>query len=207
MRHQASISVPSTEKCSLGNSRFTRCNAWIDDRKRPAISPSSNRSRFFEERARSSFSGATKGRPIRESTASSPGRCQRAPRSPPAGSSAADGPPAPAATDRRRRTAPPAERHFLASHRPYHFGCEESSRAAGAKTFFSSLLKPLDLTAVGVDLAAQVYRRLWPTVEQAPGREQFLHLPGCLTAVQERHAPLYALCLSRKAGVDGGTIL
>jgi len=44
----ASISVPSTEKCSLDNSRFTFGCASTADKNFAAISPSSSRSRFFE---------------------------------------------------------------------------------------------------------------------------------------------------------------
>jgi hypothetical protein len=44
----ASTSVPSTEKWSLDNSVLTRGPARIADRNFPAISPSSSRSRFFE---------------------------------------------------------------------------------------------------------------------------------------------------------------
>src|SRR5262249_20285933 len=46
---QASISVPSTEKCSLESSRFTRGRARTALRNFAAISPSSSRSRFFEK--------------------------------------------------------------------------------------------------------------------------------------------------------------
>jgi len=45
---QAPISVPSTEKCSLDNSRFTSGKATSSARKRCATSPASSRSRFFE---------------------------------------------------------------------------------------------------------------------------------------------------------------
>jgi hypothetical protein len=45
----ASISVPSTEKCSLDNSRLTRGWASTAVRNLAAISPSSSRSRFFEK--------------------------------------------------------------------------------------------------------------------------------------------------------------
>ena len=45
---QASISVPSTEKCSLDSNRFTLGGSSTAPRNRPAISPASNRSRFFE---------------------------------------------------------------------------------------------------------------------------------------------------------------
>jgi hypothetical protein len=45
----ASISVPSTEKCSLDSSRLTRGWASTARRNRAAISPSSSRSRFFEK--------------------------------------------------------------------------------------------------------------------------------------------------------------
>src|SRR3954452_14386278 len=45
---QASISVPSTEKCSFERSRFTRGSARMAVRNWAAISPSSSRSRFLE---------------------------------------------------------------------------------------------------------------------------------------------------------------
>jgi hypothetical protein len=46
---QASISVPSTEKCSLDRSFFTRGWASTAPRNFAAISPSRSRSRFFEK--------------------------------------------------------------------------------------------------------------------------------------------------------------
>src|SRR5229473_2153557 len=46
---QASISVPSTEKCSLDRSLFTRGWASKADRSCAAIAPSRSRSRFFEK--------------------------------------------------------------------------------------------------------------------------------------------------------------
>ena len=46
---QASISVPSTEKCSVDRSFFTRGCASTAARNFAAISPSSSRSRFFEK--------------------------------------------------------------------------------------------------------------------------------------------------------------
>jgi hypothetical protein len=45
----ASIKVPSTEKCSLDNSRFTRGWASTAARNLAAMSPCSSRSRFFEK--------------------------------------------------------------------------------------------------------------------------------------------------------------
>ena len=45
----ASISVPSTEKCSLDSNRLTRGWASTAVRNLVAISPSSSRSRFFEK--------------------------------------------------------------------------------------------------------------------------------------------------------------
>jgi hypothetical protein len=45
----ASISVPSTEKCSLDNRRLTRGWARTAVRNLAAISPASTRSRFFEK--------------------------------------------------------------------------------------------------------------------------------------------------------------
>ena len=46
---QASVSVPSTEKCSLDNSRLTRGCDSTAARNLAAISPSKSRSRFFEK--------------------------------------------------------------------------------------------------------------------------------------------------------------
>jgi hypothetical protein len=46
---QASISVPSTLKCSLESSRFTRGSARSADRNRAETSPASSRARFFEK--------------------------------------------------------------------------------------------------------------------------------------------------------------
>lgn len=46
---QASIEVPSTEKCSLDSSFFTQGWASTAARNLAAISPSSSRSRFFEK--------------------------------------------------------------------------------------------------------------------------------------------------------------
>src|SRR5215831_14484596 len=46
---QASINVPSTEKCSLDNSRLTRGRDNTADRNLAAMSPANNRSRFFEK--------------------------------------------------------------------------------------------------------------------------------------------------------------
>ncbi len=46
---QASISVPSTEKCSLDNSRFNRGCARTESRNLAATSPPSSRSRLFEK--------------------------------------------------------------------------------------------------------------------------------------------------------------
>ena len=49
MEAQASISVPSTEKWSLDNSRLTRGRASTAARNFVTISPASRRSRFFEK--------------------------------------------------------------------------------------------------------------------------------------------------------------
>src|SRR5690349_14227195 len=65
MEAQASISVPSTEKCSVESRRLTCGSARIARRKPWAISPSSNRSRFLVNTV-ASHTGASIDRPTNQ---------------------------------------------------------------------------------------------------------------------------------------------
>ena len=65
MLAQASISVPSTEKCSAESRRLTQGSLRIARRKPCAMSPASNRSRFLVNTV-TSQTGASMDRPTNQ---------------------------------------------------------------------------------------------------------------------------------------------
>jgi hypothetical protein len=65
MLAQASIRVPSTEKCSVERCRFTAGSTRTARRKTRAISPSSSRSRFLVNTV-TSQTGASMDRPTNQ---------------------------------------------------------------------------------------------------------------------------------------------